>query len=441
MSFILCTLLNGPRALLLLDCQERMLDFLWAMVKKGLRPKRQLRGEKRLLELVGIRLCTAQEHISNFNTTSRHLSPPVFDSTKILEIARSWESAAQNELPCLQVYPDCFGAHTQIFAKRISTPEMGKLKSRIFHSFTWPVIYSMMWSIITDAATRVYQQSEVYKGKILYGRPLPPEYEAALQTLDILDRLLTSLCIQRIRMEMPEYAGKRFQCADRSAQKLFEEDRLEWALRFLCNDVQRDISVSAILLNLERFREENPNHTLRASSTLMNLLTTMSACHHVGKYFDIMNHSTVSEGAVLISCRTLIGCAQSWGSERRMFFETVNLSFWDKMLDHTTSLETVAVYLHDKSTFAKQKGPRDLQWLQAEDAKQAALDDAWQNYLECFTEIHYRQMAIRKFDTSPQFASCSVAYTISLHQPTSNSFARRGDELWLVTLNGSSSSK
>ena len=55
----------------------------------------------------------------------------IFDSTKILEIARSCEAAAHNELLCLQVYPDYFGAHTQIFAKHVSKPETGELKCNV----------------------------------------------------------------------------------------------------------------------------------------------------------------------------------------------------------------------------------------------------------------------------------------------------------------------
>jgi hypothetical protein len=80
---------DGSRALLLLECQERMLKFLWPIVKKILQQKRQPSGHKRLLSLIDTRLCTMQEPVLNFNTTLSYLSPPIFDSMKILEIAQS----------------------------------------------------------------------------------------------------------------------------------------------------------------------------------------------------------------------------------------------------------------------------------------------------------------------------------------------------------------
>ena len=96
----------------------------------------------------------------------------------------------------------------------------------------------MLWSLLADAAAKVYEQREVYEEKILYGHPLPREYEAALQTLDIIHHLFTGLCVKRIRMEFPEYAGERFDCGAESTQKLFKENRLQWALRFLCTSVK-----------------------------------------------------------------------------------------------------------------------------------------------------------------------------------------------------------
>jgi hypothetical protein len=102
-----------------------------------------------------------------------------------------------------------------------------------------------------------------------------------------------------------------------------------------------------------------------------------------------------------------------------MFVETFELCFHDKILDKMANLQTVVPLLQGMSAFTKKQDARDLQWLQAEDAKRAVLEDAWRNYLECFTAVHYIRMAASKCET--QSGSKEMLEKLH-HQPPSAYF-------------------
>ena len=372
---------------------------LWEISKKVLTPSASAAGNLRFLELIQPQLSTKETPLLDLRSSLSHIMPQKYDPDQIVDEAESWRAAAENELRCLQAYPDYFYQHGKLTKHQPHFTAQQNLWYSVFHSFTWPVISSVMWSLLAQKARTVCRLYHKHKQEIAYGQAIPKIYEEALQALEQLQSLFQILCIQRMRKEHHELASSgRYNYKTKSAQKLFLENRFEWGLRTILSGSSNRLDFGLLLPELQLYIQQDQNHIHQMSALTQQILSEMSTCHRISEILRC--HAPMFPEPTPPCHRTIsdMGMISGLDPEISLWIDCQGCicTLGYSLSDGTLPVDTEATKLLEQiSALAPIKGKKDVKWLQKEEKRRTALFRAWDDYMAMYVVTHYRIMTQR----------------------------------------------
>ncbi len=205
--------------------------------QKILKPKPLRSGNSSLFQLVDTKLRASDHQIFNLSCTSEYLSPPLFDTDELDNIARACLATTSNDVLCLMIHNDYFYGRRR--SSRVPTPGAAAGASTIPTAVDiclWPTLKALHWLWVvkeTENVTRIHSR---VKDNIKVHHNLPTDYEAALQVLDACVASFKNMCATilcdryKTVVEKWKYLPKHY---DASWGEMHRKDWLVWCFKKL----------------------------------------------------------------------------------------------------------------------------------------------------------------------------------------------------------------